>query len=1180
MRTQSEIIKPLTPLRRIPKNRGTVVRNVSDVNPLSEKEIKNVIEVYSEANKAYYKNHIKNEKNKNKNKKKKKKIISKKTKSEEFDSLCLNPLEYRNKKFEENGTLLHLPGSSVTPKYVSHNPNTEYGVSSLSYVTLHKSNPLSWGFDYKKHYELPTICSIVKSKHPIYSKPNDRKKKQKYPNLSKSKTKKKKDKTLEKNDENLIIKKVPTFGNYKEYEISDCSEGKNKSNEELNECIKNIENSIKGNDNLDTFNENLDISSHYPDSNEDSKNNLSNYKLVNGIKIIENNNDNCITPLKKEYNKIESKNKNTDNDYKKESIMHKISELNLVHSKNENSLNIYPTLSPDRILSNSTLMEFKFLNIGLNNSNNQHMNYNNCVLECSNDSRINNKSSCNNLNDTPSHKENYQDANYWNGEKHKNDIPNYSTTEDFKSKPKVRINPKLSKQKESYYEYSEEESDKNSKKSSSIKHKKYSRTKEKNYKSSINGSNRNNNDKKNKKKAKIFEMNNSLNNNLNKETNSSNEIFRNQNKNKYSKKYSMHSNDSRKGQSVSNNKRNYTSHNNINSKYNSQKNLSMNFSNTTHPRSKESQCANIKTSNNIIANNPLIQKSLEIQQSQIYKTENLPNEQSYMQKEVTYVHRNLPINQMKINSREEAHIPSIQVYTPLIQANMHEAQSITHNTQAQMLHEQQTHKLQNQLSPIQAELTHIQTHIPQCETKIYQPNSHLPHIQTNVAEQHIIPQVQLQIPHVKSQISQIQNQILQIPTVISKMQSPMYQIQNQIPINQTHTQIPPMQNPIQLQTQVPQSQPQIPEVQTKFPQSQIPTPQIQTQNLQIQNHTSQLHTQVPLMQKSIISDQVQLSQVHTNEELKSPNKLCNLVELSKRCLDLKNYNNAYSLCNIQNQGEYNIENCFVKSFNPNNTSYNRVISNVNNLENNLYMQNNSVNSLSECNKNTDSTKMNNIKGKCIEQIKTLDSTINFVRSENEIPWLKSYIDIQSPTIKNRISNMNYLSVDFNDGKQNVNCNTYNSDEILANHQNFQLFNNNTYKPNNSQLELNKNGINQIDVSHIIKASNENLINLQNKQLLNILHEESNGKSNATKNIIYHGNDNLNVQRQSNINENSQNFLDNTNKHVSCMNYINVKDFSENFLNKTNNIIIPSIPNEIINKNQLVQNNIKKTDYLN
>ncbi|CRG94914.1 conserved Plasmodium protein, unknown function [Plasmodium gallinaceum] len=1199
MRTQSEIIKPLTPLRRIPKNRGTVVKNLSDINPLSEKEIKNVIEVYSEANKAYFKNHIKNEKNKNK--KKKKKIISKKTESEEFNPLSLNPLEYRNKKFEENGTLLHLPGSNINPKYIPHNPNTEYGVSSLSYATLHKSNPLLWGFDYKRHYELPTICSIVKSKHPIYSKPNDRKKKQKYSNLSKSKAKKKKNKASEKYDENLVIKKVPTFGNYKEYEISDHLEGTDKKNKKLNEFIKNTESTINGN--LDEFKGHLNNSIHCSESNENLNNTINNDKLANRTKhIIEKNNDNYNISLKKQDNEIGNKNEIIKNDEKKEDIINQINELNIVYPKNENSINIYSNISPNRTLSNSTLMEFKFLNIELDNSRNQHVSYDNNMLNCSND-LLNNKSPFNYLNDTLSQKENNQDAYYWNHEKCKNSISNYSTTEKSKLKPREKVNANLSKQKENYSEYSEEESEENSKKRLSTKYKKHSRAKENTQKNDIYESYRKNNDKKSKQKTHRFKKNNFLKNDIDNGFNLSNEMYCNKNKKKYNKNYSRKSSDSTKDQLLSDYKGNHTLRNNKSHKINSQNNMSLGFYNTVYPKFKEPQYVNVKTPNNMIANKPMIQQSSEIQQNQIYNTENSDNKQSYIQNEVTHIQGTLPINIIKTG--EETHIPSIQVYSPVVQTNVHEEQSITHNMHTQIPQQQEINKLQNQLPLIQSELTHIQEHmpqqeihklqnqlpsiqseltyiqenIPQCESMTYQPNSLLSNIRTNVTQTHVMPQVKTQVPYIQSQISQIQNQVLQMPTEISHMQNQMPQ--KQCSMHQIQTQVPQMQNTIhQVQTQVPQSQNQILQFQNEIPQSEIINPQMQTQNLHIQNRLPQLQSQVPLMQKSIFLEQMQLSQVHTNEKIKSPYNMCNLIELPKQCVEHTNYNNNYGLCNVQKQGECNLDNCFIKSLNPNNTPYNRVMRSVNDLENKQYIQNDSVNSLTKFNKNLYGANMNNAKEKCVEQVKTVDSTINFFKSENEIPWLKSYIDMQHTPIKDKVSNMSYINVDFNNGKQNVNYNVHNPAEILANHSNCQLFNDNIYNPNNSLLEINKNNNNHIDISKIIKISNENLMNLQNKQLLNILHEESNGKSIASQNVVYQGINNFNIKETNNINGNSKNSLDNTNKHISCMNYANSRNFSQEFVNKTNNIIIPSIPNEIINKNQFVQNNIKKTEYLN
>ncbi|EWC85357.1 hypothetical protein PFNF54_05832 [Plasmodium falciparum NF54] len=337
MRTQSEIIKPLVPLRRIPKNRGTVVRNVTEINPLSEKEIKNVVEVYSEANKAYYKNYLQKErqkKNKNKGKKKKSNLAytSKKSQSEEFDPLSLNPLDFRNNKFEENGSLLHLPGSNINAKYVPHNINSEYGICSMSYGTLHKSNPLLWGKDYKNHYELPTICSIVKSKHPIYSKPNVAKMFSKLSNnkkideqenkmnnnnnkMMKEKKMRKETFTINNNNNNnnnrksnnninlsmkeyphINVKKVPTFGNYKdESDFPDLSTELCKTyndtytNSNYDESTMQTDGNYKAQKNLDNFKESTDEGTYdYSDFFDEKQRDCKNEKKeeINNVEFI------------------------------------------------------------------------------------------------------------------------------------------------------------------------------------------------------------------------------------------------------------------------------------------------------------------------------------------------------------------------------------------------------------------------------------------------------------------------------------------------------------------------------------------------------------------------------------------------------------------------------------------------------------------------------------------------------------------------------------------------------------------------------------------------------------------------------------------------------------------------------------------------------------------------------
>ncbi|SOV19922.1 conserved Plasmodium protein, unknown function [Plasmodium sp. gorilla clade G2] len=385
MRTQSEIIKPLVPLRRIPKNRGTVVRNATEINPLSEKEIKNVVEVYSEANKAYYKNYLQKEKqrknknqNKSKNKYKEKKkqtnnltYITKKSKSEEFDPLSLNPLDFRNKKFEENGSLLHLPGSNINAKYVPHNINSEYGICSMSYGTLHKSNPLLWGKDYKNHYELPTICSIVKSKHPIYSKPNVTKMFSKLSNNEKidekgnnikiinnnnnikMKEKKMKKKYVISNDNNnnnnnidlsfkeyphIDVKKVPTFGNSKdENDFPDLSTELYKSyndtytNSNYDESTIQTDGINKEQKNLDNFKESIDgedtydYSDFFDDKQMDSKNEKK--EEINNEEYIKNWYNNKFPSFHENDKVVENLKKNNIKKY-----------MSLQHNNNNNKI--------------------------------------------------------------------------------------------------------------------------------------------------------------------------------------------------------------------------------------------------------------------------------------------------------------------------------------------------------------------------------------------------------------------------------------------------------------------------------------------------------------------------------------------------------------------------------------------------------------------------------------------------------------------------------------------------------------------------------------------------------------------------------------------------------------------------------------------------------------------------
>ncbi|VWU49170.1 conserved protein, unknown function, partial [Hepatocystis sp. ex Piliocolobus tephrosceles] len=360
-----EQARSLTPLKRIPINRGTPVKHNSELNPISKKEIKNIIKVYSEANDAYYTNFANNIKKK---KHKLKKKVSKKNANEKFDPLSMNPLTYRNKKIEKNERLLHIPGVNITPEYTPQNANSQYAVTSMPYKTLHSSNPLAWGRDYQKHYELPTICSIVKSKHPLYTKPNNNIQKAKYIKQNKNKTENKKTYSTntttvltnkKKKDQNFKIFSAPTFGNIKE---------NSKSPKSLKNNNGNDENSNKRSDNDTCTNLN------YSSDSEKGKNNLDdtydssdNYKCTKGDK---NNSDSTF----KNQNDVKYYNGDDNIEHKKLNNQLQMDDLNFNNAKIENS-DIY--IQPNNSLYINTLhpnLELKVLNtpsISEYNSNNE-----------------------------------------------------------------------------------------------------------------------------------------------------------------------------------------------------------------------------------------------------------------------------------------------------------------------------------------------------------------------------------------------------------------------------------------------------------------------------------------------------------------------------------------------------------------------------------------------------------------------------------------------------------------------------------------------------------------------------------------------------------------------------------------------------------------------------------------
>ncbi|SCO93856.1 conserved Plasmodium protein, unknown function [Plasmodium malariae] len=1269
MKIQREKTKSSTPLRRIPKNRGTVVKNANETNPLSEKEIKNVIEVYSEANKAYYKNYIKNENNKKK-KKKKKKNVSKKTESEEFNSLSLNPLDYRNQKFEENGTLLHLPGSSITPKYTTQNINADYRVASMSYGTLHKSNPLSWGCEYKKHYELPTICSIVKSKHPIYSKPQNTKIAR---NSSKNKInigEKCTNKSSRKNykqDKSLTIKKVPTFGNYKEDDFSGSLRDKDNINEHSHEYNNNIETTMKDSYDIDKYKNTSENIYNYSDFCNNSNNRKLKIETKNEFrdKGIDLNftlkrNDN-IMEEKSGFSSIQDIEKNSKD---------RNGELNFVDPKNENCItSIHSNRSVDSNLSNSTLMEFitsdtesknecypnECCNSGVSKSSTYLLHRNRHTK--GNDAADNSKRVKTKFYDITGTQEKAKyDVHYKDKKILDKNLSNYKSEKEHNLKPKKNKNKELSAvHKENHYESSENASVENSKKyNMSVKCKMDPITDESKHKSCLGEISKKKNSSKLKQKKPCKNCN-YLKNNLDHEANLSRDIIYNKSKKKFKIKSSRYTNYPEHKNIQNDNIRNNKLYNKIDL-YTSGSHTTPFLSghhDLTHLSVLKNQHLHGKQSHNISISKPNIQESSKIGQINMCTIKKPPNEIFHMRNELSnIVHNDVPIMQMQINQGKGAYIPNIPVYSYSTPAYTHKIPTTINNIYGNISPNGKIDLSHDRIAENSSELTKDKLCKPEYNTETYQTNALLPNIQTNLVQEYGIsavqnrqPGTQSQMFHMPIELSQAQIQIqtpytrteapiaqTQVPTTLTRVpsvQTPVPMTLTYIPIAQT--QVPMTQTHIGTsQSQVPMTHTHMPSVQTQIPTSQRQAdfsvmqekvPQIHAQNLHVQNQIAQTQ-QIPFIEKPIVIDPITLNEVYSNNEMRNVDKTCNIVVLPNPLVDYKNYNNDNSSCINQNKEESKTDNRFIKSFDINSYApYNKTENNLNDLNREQYSERSVSKLFTKCGDNIDGMNTKNIKqNNCIERIKALDTGITFLKAEDEISsWLKAYVNIQPPIVNGKKPNrMSYPNVYSNNGNKNVYYTNINNNlaEIFKGPSNFDSLiihnnsdnsndnndgtnsnsnNNNSNSNSNNSNNNNNMNIHEINIPHysvnskctkelntsqIIKASNEKLINLQNKQLLEILHEKNDVKSNNS-NIIQENNysyNDIKYHAKNNASEkNGHNVVDNTS---NCFSFISPTENSQSFENKTNGTIFSAIPEVISVQNQLIQNEAPLTGHLN
>ncbi|CAA9989420.1 conserved Plasmodium protein, unknown function [Plasmodium knowlesi strain H] len=1148
MRAQSHTIKSSTPLRRIPKNRGTVVRNVSEINPMSQQELKNVIHVYSEANRAYYLNRVKNEGNP---KKKKKKNVSKKTESEEFDTHNLNPLNYRNEKFEENGALLHLPGCNVTPNYMSQNPSADYGVSSLAYGTLHKSNPLSWGCDYQKHYELPTICSIVKSKHPIYLRPQNAKTGRKNSNIS-LKNKSKKKNGIKKfgegcqYDTSFTVKKVPTFGNSKEDEIGNILHDKHKSS--AHGLAKDIvvDTTMKDSSCSDKLKDISDGTCNYHCSSNESEGSSVKNSNLGGLKnVLEAREHNPNFTLKREDYNEEKKNGESIIQHK-ERNKNKHNGLNFINPRRINEMvNMESSNSVDIILSNSTILEVRTSDTESKGTYCSSEKRSKGYSDSLNDSHIftdkNVKSDYNDSHDysTP-HMGIRRADNYKDREKGKHKMTGHSMTKGLKRNGKLNKASELSPCKESNYDLYSKVAERNKKQGKVLTKCKVPNRGEKHNKNGCADVMWENKNNKKSKQSRKHRNNDSSKNGLDQETNLLDENCSSRGKKKGMTRGLKHGKHMRKNSRQSS------------SRVKNKKSLSMRMIQALGCQTGDS--AGI---HNMVASKPTIKETSSVERYDCVDMKNTPNENFGARKEtVNLLSRSIPQGGNLTNVEKEAYAKGGPVYEYAVRADtMPRTPLVTYNMHENVPRGGMKNLPQNVFAEVRPEMCNFNLSVPEYTTRRYQSASVLPKFSapsgpegnTSMVHSHF-PRANPQVIHVPLNLSQGR---LHVQGVAA---------QTEIPILQAH---------------VPLTATVAPYGQAEFALKHDSLPQAHPLQSQPQGKVAQMQ-QLPFIEKPIVLEQIPQTSVVSSGGLTTADKFCNLTELTNQLISHKG----------ENSGVYPTANSFSKLFNQN---CNRSHSIIENISDDLSMKRSAdgifTNTLIKGSGNMDGRyTINSSSNKHIDQLKGPDANVTFSKGESGIPsWVKAYVDTQTTSLKGEEENLNYLNVYTNKMNEKTNTNVNSSSiGILQCLSNIESSSKDMYhQPHTSEHVAYKKSANLQDMSHLIKNSNEKLINLQKKQLLDILQEKEDDVLRKTMHTVdssHNTNGDLNVQSINQVSgKKYQNLLGST---VQYFSYANPAGATENSAGEKEGVIFSAMPQEIRSNNNPTQNPSQLPGHLN
>ncbi|KJP89976.1 hypothetical protein AK88_00432 [Plasmodium fragile] len=1103
MRAQSETIKSSTPLRRIPKNRGTVVRNVSEINPLSEQELKNVIHVYAEANKAYYLNCAKNERNSKK--KKKKNNVSKKTESEEFDTHTLNPLNYRNEKFEENGALLHLPGSNVTPNYMSQNPSADYGVSSLAYGTLHKSNPLSWGCDYKKHYELPTICSIVKSKHPIYSRPQNANNGRKNSNISLQNKSKKKSgiKLLAEscqNDKSFTVKKVPTFGNGKEDEIEKLHQDNHKSSAHAFEKNTVVDTTMKDSSYSDKSKDISDGTFNYHGFSDDSEGSSVNNSNIGGLKkVLEACEHNCNFTLKRQdYNEERRNGEHIIQHKKRSKSQH--NELNFVNPRKTNGmLNIPSNNSVDIILSNSTIMEMRTSDTESKGA------------YCSSEKHSGDSSDC--LNDSHDYSTPHMGMrrahNYKDREKRKHKLAAHSSTKGLKTNGKPTKPSALSECKESYYEPYSNVTERSTKKGKVLIRCKVPKPGEKhNPNGCAHVMCENKNNQKLKQSGK-YRNNDSSKNGLDQEHNLLDENCCSRGKKKGKTRGLRH------GKRVS--------------KYNLQSSSHVKNKKPLNMRAIQPLgCQNGASvgTHNIVASKPTIRETSNVEGCSYVNVKNTPNEKFYARKEIdNLVSGSIPKGLTLTNREKEAHPEGGPVYAYALGADtMPRTPLVTYNMCENVPQAGMKNLSQNVFAEVRPELANVNLCVPEYTARRYPSASLLPNFAAHSVPEGNTPMPKSHLPRAHAQVIHVPLDLSQGRLHLQRAAPQMQRVAAEVHGSGVQTQVPI------LQTHVPITAALAPYGQADFALKSDSLPQANTPQNQAKMQ------QMPFIEKPIVLEQIPLANVISSGNIRAADKICSLTELTNQLVSVKG----------ENRGEYTTANALSKPFDRScNRSHTIVGKNSGDLskkgcaEEDVF-----TNSLIKGNGNIDATyTINTSSNKCKDQFKGSDAKVTFSKRDSGMPsWVKACIDTQNTSLKGEDANVGYLNVYTNKINEKTNTNVNSSVGILQCLSNIQSPTNDVYQqPHTAQHVAHKKSVNPEDMSELIKTSNEKFISMQKKQLLDILQEKGDDglrKTIHTVDSSHHTNGDLNVQSINQVGgEKYQNMLGSTVQYFSYANAV-------------------------------------------